>query len=79
MPICYECLNWNHVDCVIRKPRSKKKCSCWCTKKGKYLKPKIKKKRKEYNLKKLITEYSKNESDQFKLLSSRLLLGEKKK
>lgn len=33
MTDCYECKNWNHVDCVSRKPKSKKKCTCWCTKK----------------------------------------------
>jgi len=31
--ICYECRNYNHQDCVSRKPKSKKKCSCWCTRK----------------------------------------------
>jgi len=35
MKQCYECDprragGSNHVDCVMRKPRSKKKCSCWC-------------------------------------------------
>lgn len=35
MKMCYECDprmkgGSNHVDCVMRKPRSKKKCSCWC-------------------------------------------------
>lgn len=33
MTNCYECNNYNHVDCVCRKPKSKKKCNCWCTKK----------------------------------------------
>ncbi len=34
MAQCYECKpgpgGSNHVDCVMRKPRSKKKCTCWC-------------------------------------------------
>lgn len=35
---CYECKNWNHVDCVKRKPKSNKKCTCWCTiKSSKYV------------------------------------------
>jgi len=25
---CYECQNYNHVDCVLLKPNSKKKCGC---------------------------------------------------
>jgi|APSaa5957512535_1039671.scaffolds.fasta_scaffold01088_7 hypothetical protein len=32
--ICYECKNYNHVDCTTRKPKSKKRCTCWCTKKS---------------------------------------------
>ena len=24
------CDNYNHQDCVMRKPKSKKKCHCWC-------------------------------------------------
>jgi hypothetical protein len=27
---CYECENHNHVDCTVRKPKSKVKCHCWC-------------------------------------------------
>lgn len=32
---CYECQNYNHVDCVKRKKRPKSKsCGCWCNKKS---------------------------------------------
>jgi len=31
--ICYECENYNHVDCTSRK-KHKKPCFCWCAKKS---------------------------------------------
>jgi len=36
---CYECDprmkgGSNHVDCVMRKLRSKRKCNCWCLEKS---------------------------------------------
>jgi len=34
MTVCYECANYNHVDCTTRKPKSSKPCDCWCTKKS---------------------------------------------
>ena len=34
MKICYECENYNHVDCVMRKKKSRKICNCWCIKKS---------------------------------------------
>lgn len=41
MTLCYECKNYNHPDCVCRKPKSKKKCNCWCTTDSKYYNVKI--------------------------------------
>lgn len=30
MTDCYECKNYNHVDCTVRVGRHGANCDCWC-------------------------------------------------